>query len=114
MYILSRVLKAYCPNVYTVPCCHQQSQEKVDDDSVEGENLFLNHYLMLNEGEITRHYTRAQSVSLIHCVSSSINLFRKLGQLLLLYTLLFRGSSLGYSEVQLDYTSYKQTYIALN
>ena len=75
MYIVCQVLKGYCHKVYTVPCCHQQSQEKVDDDSVEGENLFLNHYLMLNEGEISRHYTRAQSVSLIHCVPKPINLF---------------------------------------
>ena len=77
MYIVCQVLKGHCRKVYTVPCCHQQSQEKVDDDSVEGENLFLNHYLMLNEGEISRHYTRAQSVSLIHCVSNSIKLFKK-------------------------------------
>ena len=33
MYILYQVLIGYCPNVHTVPCCHQQSQEKVDDDS---------------------------------------------------------------------------------
>lgn len=31
---------------------------------VEGENVFLNHYLMLNEGEISRHWL---PVPLCHC-----------------------------------------------
>ena len=35
MYIVCQVIKAHCLKVYTVPCCHQQSQEKVDDDSFE-------------------------------------------------------------------------------